>query len=359
MPIAGHDSLLLKARRHSLAALVAEDLASRVGRKPGESVLVSLSGGPDSTALLVLVWAITQREDPRPGVSAVHVHHHLRASADGDVDSCRRLCARLGVPLTVVDVYPERGVGGLAARARRLRHEAVEQVAREQATPWILMGHQADDVLETILMRLGRGTRGRGLGGIPWRRAGLAWGSVRVGRPLLAQSRESLERFCRDCEVEFAVDESNRSEHSARGHLRSGVVGALAKRWPSIALHASRAADEGRCGHWALGEIAARDGWTVEVIDRSRFRDAGVTKSRALLARAMELRGLPVSAALVRGVVAAACGAETRPRQFADTGVEVEVRARAVRVRAACGGTTAKLRSKRSSARAADSQGTP
>ena len=360
MPAAKRTSILLKAGRHSLAAQLRRNLATRLGRRPGESIAVGLSGGADSSALLVLLAAIAQREKPVANLVAIHVNHNLRATAQADADHCRALCHALGVPLTVVDVHPQRGREGLAASARALRHQALERTALEAGADWLMLAHHADDALETLLMRLGRGIHSRGLTGISWRRGAHTVSGLRIGRPLLDEPKTALVGFCRHCSVSFVEDPTNAVEATPRGYLRAQVTPALASRWPMIARNASTAADEARCGRWAVEEIARRDGWTAERIDRKLFRNAGLSRSLALLRAALKLRGIKVVPAALRSIVRAALDDDRHPRTIASPECVGEVTSRAVVIRHwAANESRGQARSKRVSAKAGGFQGTP
>lgn len=129
---------------------------------PGDGVLVAVSGGSDSVALLAAAAASW------PHVQAAHIHHGLRAGADDDVQAVTSLCSDLGVPLHTMVCPPAHGAdrSETAARARRL--EALADWATNQRLPWILTAHHLDDALETALLNLRRGHRGaRALAGIP------------------------------------------------------------------------------------------------------------------------------------------------------------------------------------------------
>ena len=154
--------------------------------QPGDAVCVAVSGGCDSVTLLHALHALAAEEGI--ALCAVHVNHHLRgAESDADAAFVAALCERLGVPLTVCDVYvrEERRPGeSEEVCARRLRYRAFEeQIARGRL---VATAHTLSDQAETVLFRLARGTGVKGLCGIPVEREGII-------RPLLTVSREQTE----------------------------------------------------------------------------------------------------------------------------------------------------------------------
>jgi len=295
----------------------------------GERVLVALSGGVDSTALLMCAWAWAGGRNAATLVGAVHVHHHLRgADADADAEHCARLCATLSIPLQTVHVHPTKDRGGVAASARRLRLAALETCAVEADASAVLFAHHADDVLETLLMRLGRGTANRGLALIPWSRSASLKSTVRFARPLLGCTRVQLESLCRLCAVGWREDASNQSARSARGWLRANVTPVLQQRWPRIAQHAVDAAGVARDGSWALAQIASRTPWCGARVSRTVMREVGAARSAAVLSFHPLLRDSRFSPRTLREVARAACDCETRTRSFVCGAVRLSVRAR-------------------------------
>ena len=153
---------------------VREKVAAFIGEnrllETGDGVLVGVSGGPDSMVLLHILLDLSPRWDLE--LCAAHLHHGLRGGeADRDREFVRRACRSLGVPFTSA----KRDVRSLARReglsveeaARKARYAFLGAEARRKRLGVIALGHNADDQVETFLMRLMRGSGARGLGGMP------------------------------------------------------------------------------------------------------------------------------------------------------------------------------------------------
>lgn len=263
-------SLLSRIGRHALTAEVSRELSGRCGWTPGGAIAVGCSGGVDSCVLLAACAAISRRRSSRGRVVAVHVHHHLRADADADAAHVETLAREIGIPCVRRDVHPQRRGRGLADDARELRHAALLDAAREAGAGHIALAHHADDRLETLLMRLGRGTGLRGLGSIPWSRPAARGSGVRIVRPMLGLTRAEIEACARSVGIAWQEDSRNTDPATARGMLRAQVIPALRARWPKVAQRASSAADGARAG------IRAGRAW-------SRAQAAGAPPTRTML----------------------------------------------------------------------------
>ncbi len=260
------------------------------------------------------------------------MHHHLRAEADEEVAHCSNLCSALGVNFSVADVYPTAAKHGLAAEARRLRHRALVACAQQVGAKWILLAHQSDDVLETLIMRIGRGVFVRGLSAIPWRRKASPGSDITIARPLLSVTREELVQLCTEVGIAWREDASNANIKSARGFLRAEVIDSLRTRWPRIASHAVDACDAARSGAWALSQIALRDGWCELDVPREKIRARGAVLASALLVSAARERSIDLSVRTIRVAVDAACDHEVRPRTFREANATITLSARALRM---------------------------
>lgn len=218
----------------------------------GEAVVVACSGGPDSVALLHLLF----RSRPDLRLHVAHLDHRLRADSPADAEFVRELAARLGLAATVEQRDAlDRDGSGPAAAARDVRLRFLEEVADEVGATAIVTGHQQDDQAETILHRLLTGAGPRGLCGIPRiRRAG---GTMRYVRPLLSVPRAALRAWLEERELPYRDDPTNRAA-TLRARLRHEALPLLSEIAdrdvrPILAATATRAvevaralADEGR-----------------------------------------------------------------------------------------------------------------
>ncbi|MAC20746.1 MAG: tRNA lysidine(34) synthetase TilS [Phycisphaerae bacterium] len=219
------DQLLLAASRSPLAARMAEGL-ERTG-VIGASMLVAVSGGPDSTALFLLARALKERRRP-PGVGRLalgHVDHGLRAESVEEARKVGELALATGTPFEHRRLTWPEGASISSEDARDARWRALHEMALEQGATVILAGHHADDQAETALLRLARGTGLAGLAGIPETRT--IDDRVTIVRPLLDVRRVEIESFIRGCGVSVVDDPSNRRMDRARGRVRGEVLPAL------------------------------------------------------------------------------------------------------------------------------------
>lgn len=223
---------------------------------PALPLAVGLSGGADSTALLL---ACARRW---PGqVAAFHVHHGLQAAADEFERHCVALCQALEVPLAVqrVDARPAPGQSPEDA-AREARYKAFEALALAGQAPLaikaIALAQHADDQVETVLLALSRGAGVAGLAAMPgqWERAGLQW-----YRPLLRVAGGDVRQWLRVQGQPWVEDPTNTDARYTRNRIRAQVLPALAAAFPAFrdtfarsAAHAAQAAE-------LLHELALED----------------------------------------------------------------------------------------------------
>ncbi|MEO7274404.1 MAG: tRNA lysidine(34) synthetase TilS [Vicinamibacterales bacterium] len=189
----------------------------------GGRVIVALSGGPDSTALLHVLAELRSAGDVEIAGIA-HLNHGLRAAADEDERFCRTLAADVGAPIHVerIDVRELAGRWrtSIEDAGRRARYAWFEQVGDELGAAAIATGHTRDDQAETFLLQLIRGAGPRGLAGIAPRRG-------RVCRPLIEVRRDELRSYLEANGLAFQEDESNRDLAFTRNRVRHQLLPGL------------------------------------------------------------------------------------------------------------------------------------
>ena len=273
----------------------------------GEGVLVAVSGGPDSVALLDVLCSL--RGPLALALSVAHVHHGLRPEADAEASAVERLCARLGVACRVERVTVRRAPpwDGLEAESRRARHAALARAAAAVGAARIATGHTADDQAETVLMRLLQGAGPRGLGGIAPVRGALI-------SPLIETRRAEVVAHLDARGLTAAEDASNRDPRFLRSRIRHDLLPFMAELTGGSVVEAlgrSAAAARAVVGDLEararadLGRLATRDraGFTLDVgpLEAQPLELAAETirQAAALLGETRPLRG-PAQRALRR-----------------------------------------------------------
>ena len=186
--------------------------------KPGELVLVALSGGPDSVALLHVLRSLSGELGFSLG--AAHLNHGIRgALADRDEAFCSELCASLEIPLirerADVPALARREGMTLEEAARCARYGFLRRAAKEAGAGAVALGHHGDDQAETVLLNLGRGSGLPGLCGMPVKR------ECFIRPMLLSVYRQDILDSLRENNLPSVEDETNGDGSNARGRLRA------------------------------------------------------------------------------------------------------------------------------------------
>src|SRR5688572_4394669 len=257
--------------------------------RPAGPVCVAYSGGLDSSVLLHLL-ATTAGPSP---LRALHVHHGLHPQADAWAEHCTRICATLGVPLTVVRVSVVPAGDGPEAAARAARHGAFAEALIDGEV--LALAHHRDDQAETWLLRALRGSGSDGLSAMRrWRE----FGHGRLWRPLLEHGRDDLLAYARTHALDWIDDPSNSETTFDRNFLRQRVMPLLRQRWPhadsALAQSAGLAAQAGELldvgDAQALADAATAD---PHCLSRQRLLAMPATRRARVLRRWIATLGLP------------------------------------------------------------------
>jgi tRNA(Ile)-lysidine synthase len=222
---------------------------------PGEPVLVAVSGGPDSVALLSVLTCLAPALNLT--VHAVHFNFGLRGTeSDEDADFVAELCARLEVNLTSerLDLTGRNSQGrgsSIQERARQARYARLTLLAGRHGATRVALGHTADDHAETVCMWMVRGAGLTGLGGIPSSRDGL------FVRPLLGVSREQILAYLAARGLAYRSDSSNAKNIYFRNRIRHEVLPLLKRENPALLSTLHRQAELLKTDDRCLDDLAA------------------------------------------------------------------------------------------------------
>ena len=293
----------------SAVAAVLQDVgACSASASPLETVVVAVSGGPDSVCLLD---ALSRLLAPRTAggrgrcgpqllagvLHVAHLHHGLRGKeADRDAAFVRQLAGRYGWPVTIghADVRREAAerTVSIQVAARECRYRFLGEVADRVGASWTTVAHTANDQAETLLLRLLRGTGPAGLAGMPMVREG------RIVRPLLRVTRAAVLDYVTRSGLRFRRDRSNRDPHYLRNRIRAQLLPRLARDYnPAIVSVLANTArlmaeeqqvvEELLAGIWREGLVAA--GPHELVFDRAVIARQPMAVQRWWLRRALRL----------------------------------------------------------------------
>jgi tRNA(Ile)-lysidine synthase len=263
---------------------------------PRATVVVGVSGGADSVALLAALRELSGQAGREYTLIVAHLNHGLRAQAEQDEHFVAELAERWRLPYEVhrCDVADEsRRLGqGVEQAGRRLRYDFLLQVAHRHRAACVAVGHHADDQVETVLFRLFRGCHLRGLGGMAAIRP--LDGGVSLVRPLLTIRRAEVEAYCRRLGLTWREDASNADTAFRRNFIRNELLPLLRDRLnPQVdqaveSLAAAAAEAEGHLRR--LGEAA------LARAEKAEKKSAGPSKAQTIL----DLSALQAEAPLIR-----------------------------------------------------------
>ena len=204
---------------------------------PNKNIIVAFSGGGDSSALLQFCYELNQSKLLHGNLSAIHINHSLHEESDQWEEHCKIFCEERNIPFQSHYVNINVKKSGLESAARNARYKIFQDIL--QPYDQLLMAHHADDVAETILFRLFRGTGIDGLQG-PMKKRALGEGLLL--RPLLAYAKSDLTKYLSDNNIKFISDNTNFEDNQDRNFIRNEVLKTASNRWPQASMQIQQTA---------------------------------------------------------------------------------------------------------------------
>ena len=264
----------------------------------GRRLVVAVSGGPDSLAMLYALHRL--RDELGLALHVAHLDHRLRGQdSAADAEFVAQTCAKLYIDCTVenVDVPAFRREHRMSQEeaAREVRYRFLVCVAEQVGADTVALGHTSDDQVETVLMNVIRGSGLRGLRGMrPVSKQRIAGSDLTLFRPLLNLPKQDTIAYCEALHLTPRADESNRSTEMTRNRVRLELLPLLRDLNPAFGeaiLRLSRNANDAhsvvnRTVDSAWTEVVAEEGESIRV-DRERFRELDEAVRTHLMMRAL------------------------------------------------------------------------
>ena len=304
---------------HPFVKAISLALRSRCATQPGDRLLLAVSGGADSTAMLLAIHALAPTKPWQLDLHIAHINHHLRPCADEDARFVQQLADQLNLPRTVIDIHPPDN----EAAARDARYRALAEHSATINADATVTAHHADDQLETLLMRLIRGTALPGLTGIQSRRTLY---DQTVIRPLLRTTHAACLDLCAQANITPAVDPTNTDTTKTRNRIRRDILPILNDLRPDASVKADDAAQALTDANTLIEQLTAdlltqhvRFNGSSASLPRATARSLSPAALRLIITQTARTLGLPADALPARTVeqiALAAADASNENRRF-------------------------------------------
>jgi len=221
----------MKKNQLALISIIKSFIQNHNLIKPGDRILLGVSGGPDSIALAYILRELGGEFGYKINVG--HINHQLRQGSDADQRFVQSLCHHFGWSCNVIKLAKvnKSKIGSLEEYAREKRLQALIRIAKKQKATCIALAHHRDDQAETVLMRILRGTGLRGLQAMKPKRK---IDGITFIRPFLKTPRADIDRFLRQNKIAFRCDPTNHQKKFLRNRIRLELMPILARYNPNI-----------------------------------------------------------------------------------------------------------------------------
>lgn len=203
-------------------------LLHEIGIKPEESIVVGVSGGPDSMALLHLVATI--RKSIGISVICAHVNHNVRKESEYEKEFVREFCDQYDIIFEYMKIE-DYGDDNFHNEARDKRYQYFGSIVKQYHAKYLLTAHHGDDLMETILMRIVRGSTLRGYSGFS---RVVKRDDYTILRPLIHMTKDEIYRYLEEYHIPSVQDSSNQKDVYTRNRFRKYIVPEFKKEDPQV-----------------------------------------------------------------------------------------------------------------------------
>ena len=203
-------------------------IRNKISLEPGDVVVVGTSGGPDSMALLYILNEFKKSMDLK--LVCAHVNHNKREESDQEQADLEEFCKKNKIIFECRKIE-KWGDDNFENEARSVRYNFFEELVENHGAKFLMTAHHADDLMETILMRIVRGSTLKGYSGFS---RIVDKGKYTLVRPLITVTKAEIEEFCKENDISYSVDKSNFDLHYTRNRYRHTVLPFLKNENPNV-----------------------------------------------------------------------------------------------------------------------------
>jgi tRNA(Ile)-lysidine synthase len=203
-------------------------IRKEIGLSVGDTIVVGVSGGPDSMALLYILNEFKNKMDLN--IICAHVNHNKRKESEQEKIDLENYCKKNNITFEYIKVT-NWGDDNFHNEARSVRYNFFEELVYNYGAKYLMTAHQGDDLIETILMRIVRGSTLKGYSGFS---RIVDKGDYKIIRPLIIVTKDEILKFDEKNGIQYAIDESNNEDHYTRNRYRHTVLPFLKQEEPNI-----------------------------------------------------------------------------------------------------------------------------
>lgn len=255
-------------------------------------IVVGVSGGADSMALLFILHAILGPNN----LVVAHLDHGWRPDSAQDADYVREIAQSLALPFHAQKLIRNiNSTSSLESDGREARYQFLTAVAASENSTTVAVGHHADDQAETLLMHLLRGSGLRGMRGMLFETSIAAWQDFKIIRPLLSLTKKQIEAYCEAINIRTLADPTNNDDRFLRNKIRHQLLPRLQTIQPDISSHLSQLAHIVAADYSLINQVEAetwpnilveqKEGWLR--LHKGRWQELPLSLQRGILRTAV------------------------------------------------------------------------